>query len=408
LHYLKLSILFGLLLSVLSCSRKSEENSLLPKIQDGNWTITFTEQGLNIPIRLVFEDEQFTIVNSEERILTSKEWVSSDSLRVELPIFGTYLNIKIHSSDSLTGQWVNPFKDPVYFMNFTGKKDATVINELQQKNYDSSKYAVRFSPDTQEEYPAVGVFQRNDTEAKGTFLTETGDYRYLEGKCDDEGFWLSCFDGAHLFFFNAKNVGSDSLKGSFHSGKHWSEQWEGVLNPSAKLLNPDSITTLIGSSNKWGFQVFDSTLTEINYDSNSFLGKVTIVQLFGSWCPNCMDESKYFKKLHSKYALQGLSIIPVAFERGADSTKWKNAVNEYSTGLGLDYPYYLGGSASKGRAREVFSMLSDITSFPTTIFIDKSGAIRKIHTGFYGPGTGKYYDEYTKSTEALIQQLLSE
>jgi len=53
-------------------------------------------------------------------------------------------------------------------------------------------------------------------------------------------------------------------------------------------------------------------------------------------------------------------------------------------------------------------MLNHIMSYPTSIFLDKKGEIRKIRTGFYGPGTGKYYTEYTQNTNDFIQELLAE
>jgi hypothetical protein len=47
-------------------------------------------------------------------------------------------------------------------------------------------------------------------------------------------------------------------------------------------------------------------------------------------------------------------------------------------------------------------------AFPTTIFIDKKGQVRHIHTGFSGPGTGKYYDQYVEEFNRLIDKLVSE
>jgi hypothetical protein len=74
--------------------------------------------------------------------------------------------------------------------------------------------------------------------------------------------------------------------------------------------------------------------------------------------------------------------------------------------MALDYPVFLGGQ--KRQAGEVFPMLNKIMSFPTTIFLDKKGEVRKIHTGFYGPGTGDYYTHYTDRIELFVSQLLDE
>ena len=67
---------------------------------------------------------------------------------------------------------------------------------------------------------------------------------------------------------------------------------------------------------------------------------------------------------------------------------------------------YLGGTASKKEASKKFSMLNEISSFPTTLFVNSKGEIIHIHTGFYGPGTGDYYDQYKKRNEGLIESIL--
>ncbi len=404
----QLLLFFGLFWSVVSCSQKSEEEAIVLHISEGLWRLEFTEDSIAIPVRAVFQKGGFTFTNSSEKIITSTERITEDSIKVLMPVFGTYLLAKIHPNDSLSGHWINPFKEPVYSMGFTAKLHDKSIHSPPFIPKDSSVYSVRFSPNSKDEYPAVGVFKSNQDVVEGTFLTETGDYRFLEGEKTENGFWLSCFDGSHLFFFDIEKGKNDSLTGVFYSGKHWSEPLIASYNPQAHLLDPDSITTLTSSPGDWHFTIYNSNLTEANFSSNSLAGKVSVVQLFGSWCPNCMDESLYFKELHAKYSNLGLQIIPVAFERGDDSTKWNAAVQKYSSSLGLNYPYYLGGGASKGRAAEIFNMLSEVSSFPTTIFIDKKGRIRKIHTGFYGPGTGHYYQEFTESTDQLVQALLSE
>ena len=59
-------------------------------------------------------------------------------------------------------------------------------------------------------------------------------------------------------------------------------------------------------------------------------------------------------------------------------------------------------------ALEVFPYLDKVMSFPTAIYFDKNNIIRKVYTGFYGPGTGQYYEDYTAATETFIERLLAE
>ena len=137
------------------------------------------------------------------------------------------------------------------------------------------------------------------------------------------------------------------------------------------------------------------------------MNKVVIVQIMGSWCPNCLDETRYFKELYSKYHDRGLEIISIGYETGNSFDDFKRNIERLRNSLELDFTFLVGGKASKGLAKEHFSMLNNIISFPTTIFIGRDGEVKRVHTGFSGPGTGEYYTEYVNKTNALIESLLA-
>jgi hypothetical protein len=66
------------------------------------------------------------------------------------------------------------------------------------------------------------------------------------------------------------------------------------------------------------------------------------------------------------------------------------------------------GIADKKIVAEKLPQLNTFLSFPTTIFIDKNGKVRKVHTGYNGPATGKYYQEFLKEFNDTVDGLLSE
>jgi thiol-disulfide isomerase/thioredoxin len=275
---------------------------------------------------------------------------------------------------------------------------------------DRQSYQVTFSAKTENQYPAIGLFTRSQGQAYGTFLTETGDYRFLEGERNGDSLWLSCFDGIHLFLFNAQFSNTDSLiSGTFHSGKNWFEPWVGTLNNEPQLNHPDSITRFMAKEGTLlEFEVMDRQGIRRFFNAEDWIGKVSIIQVMGSWCPNCLDESRYLQELITKLDSKEVQLIPVAFERKGNVAEQVNAIEHFENLLGSGPITYIGGLASKTEASSVFNQLNNISSFPTTIFLDKKGVLRKIHTGFYGPGTGKYYERYKTSTEHFVRQLLSE
>lgn len=72
---------------------------------------------------------------------------------------------------------------------------------------------------------AIGEFVQVENNLTGTFLTESGDYRYLDGTVQANKLYLSCFDGAHAFLFEGKIEADNTINGIFYSGKNYKATW---------------------------------------------------------------------------------------------------------------------------------------------------------------------------------------
>ncbi len=68
----------------------------------------------------------------------------------------------------------------------------------------------------------------------------------------------------------------------------------------------------------------------------------------------------------------------------------------------------IAGTEDKEKASETLPMLNKVVAFPTTIFIGKDGKVKKIHTGFTGPSTGVYYEQFQQRFNETVNELLSE
>ncbi len=73
-----------------------------------------------------------------------------------------------------------------------------------------------------------------------------------------------------------------------------------------------------------------------------------------------------------------------------------------------DYELLVAGSSDKGKASETLPMLNEVIAYPTMNVLDRSGAVRRVHAGFDGPGTGEKYHEFRREFTAFIEQLLAE
>lgn len=383
------------------------------KIKPGNW---LGELQLSTNEKLPFGLEikknksyySFTVLNADERILLTASSVVNDSIHVQFPLFNSELVFKVHSKKDLQGYWINHnkvnYRVPFKAKPLKGNRFEEIA--YQETKQFGGKWEAEFSKDGQDPYPALGIFKQSNDKITGTFLTETGDYRYLEGNVYGNQLLLSCFDGSHAFLFKGIKTIDGTIEGKFFSGKHWESEWKAIKNESFELPNPDSITYLKDNSNELNFKFNDITGKTYTYPNEQLKNKVVIIQFMGTWCPNCMDETHFFKEMYDKYHAEGLEVISICYEVGDNYDQYVNRITSYKEKLDLEFTFLIGGTASKNLASEQFPMLSSVSSFPTSLFIGKDGTIQRIHTGFNGPGTGNYYTEYIKKTEELIQQLL--
>lgn len=220
---------------------------------------------------------------------------------------------------------------------------------------------------------------------------------------------LSTFDGAHAFLFTAE-VNDSVINGMFYSGNHWKEPFVAKRNENFELPDADSLTYLKEGYDKVQFSFPDENGNMVSLNDKQFKNKVVLVQIMGTWCPNCLDESQFYANYYKTNSNEDLEIVALAFEYVNTKAKAFNNIKRLKENIGINYPVLLAqyGSSSKVKAQEKLPMLNHVLSYPTTIYIDKKGKVRKIHTGFNGPATGEKYIEFKLNFDNFINELLEE
>lgn len=365
---------------------------------------------LPFTFKAIYKDKKliWEIHNANEVITVDEISISGDTISAKMPVFDTEFITTIDDKGNLSGYWYDYSRGDVYSIPFTATIDTeSRFDATSKPTYSlSDDWEVHFSPGKDDEYPAIGEFTQEDERITGSFLTETGDYRYLEGVVDGNQLKLSTFDGSHAFYFEAKINDNTTLDGWFYSGNHWSEKWTAKRNTGFKLRDAESLTYLREDYNKLAFTFPNLKGDSISLADEKYTGKVVIVQLFGSWCPNCMDETRYLVDLYNKHHANGLEIVGLAYERSNEFDEAKKAVYRMKDNLSVNYDLLIAGTSRKSQAAETLPMLNAVISFPTAIYIDRKGEIRKIHTGFSGPGT-TIYDDFVKENNAFVEELLA-
>lgn len=370
--------------------------------------------GRPLPFHIEFVQEsgswQAWVRNGAERLPMEAPRIQGDSLFLRSSVFHSGFRGRFLPEDRIEGIWQDFSRKGRYTLPFRAEYGVPQRFPLRPgKGRLSPVWAATFSPGTDNAYPAVGLFTQNGSYVTGTFLTETGDYRYLEGAMDGDSLRLSAFDGSHAFLFTAGFDQNGHLKGTFYSGSHWQEPWTARPDPQAALTDPDSLTYLLPGYERLAFSFPNPEGRMVSLADPAYQGKVVIVQVLGSWCPNCMDESKQLAAWHRRYQREGLEIIGLAFERTGDTASSLAAIRRLKQALGLPYEVLLAStSTDKALASQALPMLNHIMAYPTAIYLDRQGRIRKIHTGYYGPGTGAYHTRFVEQYTAFIEALLRE
>ncbi len=370
------------------------------------------ELPFNFEIKKLKGKHQLIIRNAQEQIVVDEIKLKKDSFNFKMPIFDTEFRTKLIGDSILTGLWINHTKKENNTIAFTAKAgDSKRFSYVPGKpnTFYEGKWEVTFSAGTADSSKAVGMFTHANGSAYvyGTFLTETGDYRYLDGMMHNGKLYLSCFDGSHAFLFIAENNGTEITKGDFYSGSTWHENWIGKRNDKFELHDPESLTYLKNPNAEINFTFYNTKNEKISLSDPKYKNKAVIVQIMGSWCPNCMDESAYLSKVYKQYNKQGLEIIALAYERTADAERAKTNLTRLTKRFDIGYEILLTGLTGKDKASESLPFLNGVMAFPTTIFLDANHVVKSVYTGFSGPATGKAYEDYTIKTEKLIGELLS-
>jgi thiol-disulfide isomerase/thioredoxin len=393
-----------------SCSPSSENTQAT--LPTGVWRATLQFQEEALPFNFELEEDSsgqynIVIINARERLLLDEVFVRGDSVNIPLHIFDASFRT-VWRDGKLSGTFIKHYDpaNPIPFQAVPGQHFRFESSRAGSPSTDfSGKYRVQFfnPTDTTE---AVGVFlQRNDS-VTGTFLTPTGDYRYLQGNVIEDTMHLSAFDGNHAYLFKAHASGRDSLDGVFYSGRTQKKAWRAVRDDQASLPDAERLTYLKPGFERVEFAFPDPDGDTVSLRDDKYQDKVVILQIFGTWCPNCMDETRFLGPWYEQNKDRGVEIIGLAYERKDDFGYASKRVKRMIEKLDVTYDFVIAGTSDKKKASETLPMLNAVVSFPTTIFIGKDGKVKKIHTGFTGPGTGEYYEQYIEEFNETVNNLL--
>ena len=385
------------------------------QLQQGFWRASLTRKDnnavmFNFKLQYVNSQPVLYIINAAERIkVTNIVVTKDDSVIIQMPVFESQFRAKLINKTKLEGVWIKGGAKENQIMPFfavanDGKR--FTVTAAANKNI-SGKWAVSFG---QKAIPAIAIFQQKGTQLSGSIVTPTGDYRYLDGVVNGDTLLLSTFDGGHAFLFSAIiNSNKTISNGKFYSGATSSEVFTAIKNDTATLPDLAAMQVKDGDGKlNFSFKGLDGKFVSLT--DERFKNKVVIVQLMGSWCPNCMDETAFLTEFYDKNKQRGVEVVALAYELTDNFERSKKSVQKFKDRFNVQYPILITGVtvSDEKRTEKTLPQLTPIKVFPSTIILDKYGKIRTIDTGFFGPGTGEYFEHFKKGFNKIIDGLVKE
>lgn len=394
-------------IALISCEK---ENSKI-ELKQGTWRGEIIVQNNTIPFNFDVikkgNDYKINLINGDEILEIDEVKVIDDSIFFDMHIFD--ISIKAKINDTVLTGFYNKHYAENYILPFKAiyNKKGRFDNVTSNNNFNGT-WETTFLSNGGKETPAIGIFKTENNILKGTFLTKTGDYRFLDGYTKIDTMHLYSFDGNHIYKFKAYKENDSLIKGEYWSGKTGYKTFISKRNEHVKLPNANELTYLKDGYEKIEFSFPGLDGKPVTLNDEKYQNKVVIIQILGTWCPNCMDETKFYANWYRKNKDKGVEIIGLAYEVKPDFEYAKKRVLTMKEKLGVDYDFVIAGTSTTKSASESLPMLNKVISFPTSIIIDKKGKVRRIHTGFSGPATGIYYEEFIDDFNTLLNELLQE
>jgi len=154
------------------------------------------------------------------------------------------------------------------------------------------------------------------------------------------------------------------------------------------------------------FNIADLQGNQVSLDSDSFKGKVVLVNIFGTWCGSCNAEIPHLVQFKKKYESRGLEIIGIAFERDPEGIA-REKVRELIEKRNVNYPVLFGGQEKRVNVLSTIKGIDLFSGYPTTIFIGRDGKVKNVKVNFLAL-TPEITQWQVKQFDEIIVKLLDE
>ena len=373
----------------------------------GIWDATVVVNKLDIPFRFEIAGDGAAIkgsfFNGDEKVTSTSGTYENGQLTLSFPEYGSQLTATLKEG-RLEGEYSRgtrgapyPFQARRFAPVVVGDATIPSIAGLWNIQVKSSKGEAAWQL----------IVRQSGAEVSAAILRVDGDTGTLTGSFRDGRFVLSHFSGARPSLLEltpgadgtlAVVQGRDAPLTAYKSDL---ARAKGLPEPS----DPSRFTSVKDPTEPLRFSFPDLDGKIVANTDEKFRGKVVIVNIGGSWCPNCHDEAPFLSDLYRKYRGQGLEVVLLSFEE-AEQMKNPARVRAFIKKYGIEYTVLV-----PGEPRELADKMPqgvNLNSFPTSFILGRDGRVRSVHAGFPGKASGEFHTQATAEITATVERLLAE
>ena len=367
---------------------------------------------------------QATLINGTDRQPFSSATFSNGSLTLRMDYYDGTLTARVVSSDRMEGEYTRQTSKGVVHIpvSFDPHKKPAATTPWKGPSL-TGDWVFTWPNDKGAEHTTRASFKQDNladadgnVSVTGTIQPVSGDTGLLHGIVFAANgvthFHLSRFDGIHTMALDGDFESDGTLKGE-QGGIVALEPFTAERAKDKASADPnalaETLTKVKNPQEPFRFSGVDPSGKTLDQSSPEFAGKPVapmIVDIFGTWCPNCHDEAPVLEKLYQKYRDQGLQIVGLAYEYTDDQQRSLQQIGIYRAKFGITFPLLLAGTTDAGQIAKTLPHLDGFGAGPTSIFIDRSGHVKAILAGFTGPSTGEKYQEVQQRMDELVREIV--
>lgn len=377
------------------------------QLKTGTWRFEWKAGHATVPFIVEFQKKgdvySGILKNGKENIKLDEIQVSDELIKIPLQNYEIDLQMDFPKKEgTMTGYWIRHNKNPkvtVPVFATYGETERFPEGKSKPRIDLNGRWAVTLTDSEDKKESGVIIFNQKGNDLSGSILTPTGDYRYMEGFVSGFEFEAASFDGMYNYIIKGR-VKDGNLEANILA--NYKTKVTGVKDNKAELPDAYKQTQL----ESLAFEFPDLNDKKMSLDDPKFKNKPVIVQIFGSWCPNCMDEMNYLIPWYKENNKRGIEVVALAFERSLSPEDAKKQLLKTQKKKNVNYPLLIAGSTAEDKPMDKIKGLKNFISFPTTVFLNRKHEVVKVHAGFSGPSTGEFFDRWKKEFNQTVNELL--